>query len=203
MRTQCGPFLQVRHKAAALLLLLLLLASCSREELVMLNLQAKVEMQVQPVQESKEQLLTLSFTLTGEPSQKQVHIVAGNQKSTWVVKAQGDEKGRYTIGPLSMGRDVLLPQGRWDLSILSEDGQTVKESFVVSYQTPRELVAYDKATKTIALGDVSAMLTLFGDTDTPFSVQQLEPEATYVLDETVKKAVVYLEQQETTYIISN
>ena len=47
------------------------------------------------------------------------------------------------------------------------------------------------------------MLTLFGDTDTPFSVQQLEPEATYVLDETVKKAVVYLEQQETTYIISN
>ncbi len=203
MRTQCGPFLQARHKTAALLLLLLLLASCSREELVMLNLQAKVEMLVQPVQESKEQLLTLSFALTGEPSQKQVHIVAGNQKSTWVVKVQGDEKGRYTIGPLSMGRDVLLPQGRWDLSILSEDGQTVKESFVVSYQTPRDLVAYDKATKTIALGDVSAMLTLYGDTDTPLSVQQLEPEATYVLDETVKKAVVYLEQQETTYIISN
>jgi hypothetical protein len=77
----------------------------------MLNLQAKVEKQVQPVQESKEQLLTLSFALTGEPSQKQVHIVAGNQKSTWLVKAQGDEKGLYTIGPLSMGRDVLLPKG--------------------------------------------------------------------------------------------
>jgi hypothetical protein len=61
-----------------------------------------------------------------------------------------------------------------DLSILSEDGQTVKESFVVSYQTPRDLVAYDKATKTIALGDVSAMLTLYGDTDTPLSVQQLD-----------------------------
>ena len=203
MRTQCGPFLQARHKAAALLLLLLLLASCSREELAMMNLQAKVEMQVQPVQESREQLLTVSFALTGKPSQKQVHIVAGNQRSSWVVKAQGDEKGSYTIGPLSMGRNVLLPQGRWNLSILSEDGQTVEESFVVNYQTPRDLVAYDKTTRTISLSDVGAMLTLFGDTDTLLSTQQLEPDATYVLDETVKKAVVYLSQYETTYIISN
>ncbi|MFA6774077.1 MAG: hypothetical protein WCR99_10315 [Sphaerochaeta sp.] len=192
-----------RHNAVFLLLLLLLLASCSREELALVDLQTNVAIHVHPAEGRKEQLLTLVFTLTGQPAEKQVHVVAGNQKSSWVVKAQGDEKGRYTIGPLSMGRDVLLPQGRWDLSILSEDGQTVKESFVVSYQTPRDLVAYDKATKTIALGDVSAMLTLYGDTDTPLSVQQLEPEATYVLDETVKKAVVYLEQQETTYIISN
>src|SRR5690554_4746584 len=104
MRIPYGPSLQRKPEAAALLLLLLLLASCSREELEVVNLQAKVEMQVNLVQESRHQLLKLSFALTGEPSQKQVHIVAANQKSSWMVKAQGDEKGSYTIGPLSMGR---------------------------------------------------------------------------------------------------
>ena len=108
-----------------------------QEELALLDLQTNVAIHVHPAEGRKEQLLTLVFSLTGEPTEKQVHIVAGNQKSSWVVKARSDERSTYTIGPLSMGSDVLLPKGQWSLSILSSDGQTLEEVFVVDYPTFR------------------------------------------------------------------
>lgn len=201
MRTRCGPSLPPRH-SAALLLLLLLLASCSREELALVDLQTKVAMQVYPAEGAREQLLTLEFSLTGQPTEKQVHIVAGNQKSSWVVKARSDEKSTYTVGPLSMGPDVLLPKGQWSLSILSSDGQTLEEVFAVDYPTFKELVAYDRATHTLTLATTEALLSLYDRDGALLSTHLLQPDSDFFIDETAETAVVYVENQDATYTIT-
>lgn len=202
MRIRCGPSLPHRHSALFLLLLLLLLASCSREELALVDLQTNVAIHVHPAEGRKEQLLTLVFTLTGQPAEKQVHVVAGNQKSSWVVKARSDERSTYTIGPLSMGSDVLLPKGQWSLSILSSDGQTLEEVFVVDYPTFKELVAYDRATHTLTLATTGALLSLYDRDGALLSTHQLEPDSDFFIDETAETAVVYVEKQNATYTIT-
>lgn len=200
MRILFAPILQ-RRLEACVLLLLLLLASCSREEIALTHLQTTVETEVFPCDGYRQQLLTLTASLTGEPGRKQVQVVAGNEKSSWLVQVQGDEKGLYTIGPLSMGRDVLLPQGRWKLSILSEDGQTLQESFDVTYQDGFNRVAYDAQDASFTLAGYPAKLSLYDSAGTLLSRQSLEPYAEFSLEQSAAKAEVFFEDADTTYII--
>lgn len=203
MQTLFGPTLQHKYKLTALLLsFLLLLTCCSREELEVVNLQYKVETQVYPVEKSKLQLLSLSFAVNGDPSQKQVHIVAGNQVSSWILTVKGDEQNTYTVGPLTMGSDVMLPEGEWKLFVLNGDGQTLEETFHVVYPMPRDIVVYDAATSTLHLTEGSALLSLYDAEALLLETRQMERGSSITLEEGIVKAVVKVLDQEVTYIIN-
>lgn len=202
MQTLSGPTLQLKHRGVFLLLLFFLLASCSREEMQIVNLQSKVQQMVYPVQGHSTQLLTLSFAVTGKPTQKQVHIVSSNKVSSWVLSSTADAQNMHTIGPLSMGEDVMLPQGLYRLSVLSEDGQTLEETFEVKYASPSGLVVYDGTDHTILLTEGSARLSLYGQDGVLIGSSNLEVGTPFKLDEQTARAEVELLGHEVKYIIN-
>lgn len=202
MQTRFGRILQHKYKLTAfLLLLLLLLTSCSREELEVVNLQTNVQTQVYPAENSTMQELTLSFAIQGDPSQKQIHLVASNQVSSWILTIQGDEQDTYMVGPLTMGRNVMLPEGEWKLFILNDDGQTLEETFLVSYPMPKDIVRYDAETYTLNLQEGQALLSLFASDAVLLETRQIQQNETITLQEGVQKATVEVQGQKVRYII--
>lgn len=202
MQTRFGHILQRKYKFIAFfLLLLLLLTSCSREELEVVNLQANVQTQVYPAENSMMQELILSFAIQGEPSQKQIYLVASNQVSSWTLTIEGDEKDTYTVGPLSMGRNVMLPEGEWKLSILNDDGQTLEETFLVSYTMPKDIVGYDAETYTLHLHEGLGQLSLYDADEALLETRQIQQNEPITLQEGVSKASVLVQDQTVRYIV--
>lgn len=126
MQTRYVPIL--RHKPSVLLLLLLvifLFNGCERQSTVLLNLRSTVE----NVEERQE--LSLTFSLSQESGQVQVLLSASDEKSSWSLAIEPDTSGAYTIGPVTMGDYIGLPEGVWTLAVMLDDGQWLEESITV------------------------------------------------------------------------
>lgn len=108
-----------------LLILLLLLISCTRDEAVLLNLKSDTAI------EGQAEVLTLTFSLSTADAVVQTTLEASDKRSSWTLSAKGDKGGRFTIGPLSMGEGVALPEGEYTLRVMLDDGQLLTERFSV------------------------------------------------------------------------
>lgn len=111
--------------ALALLLLTLLAVSCTRKEAVLLNLKSSTAI------EAQAEVLTLTFSLSSVEEVIQAMVKASDGRSSWTVSSTGDKGGRFTVGPLSMGVGVALPEGEYTLFVMLDDGQRLSERFSV------------------------------------------------------------------------
>ncbi len=148
MQTQSDPIL-LHSKLSSFLLFLvvsLLLFSCSKDQYSVINLETNVKNVVQlPFVEANEEL-QLSFSLLGENGTIQVKIAAPNAVSAWYTTVQAENKnndGSYTVGPLAMGNQILLPRGQWELTVINQDGLSLSEEFTLSESSEsKKITAY-------------------------------------------------------------
>jgi len=114
-----------RSFAVLLLILIALAVSCTREDALLLNLKSSTSL------EAERELLTLTFSLSQKEESIQVTVEASDRHSSWVVSASPAKGGLYTIGPLTMGQGVELPEGEYLLTLMLDDGQLIEEHFTV------------------------------------------------------------------------
>jgi len=106
----------------------------------MVNFTSEIQHVVLLPSEQFVQTLTLSFSLLEALDQVDVAIKASNGVSSWVLSVHNEgseEKPTYRVGPLSMGKEVLLSEGEWEMSLLNKDGRTLVHTFTVNVPAVR------------------------------------------------------------------
>lgn len=83
------------------------------------------------IERDEAELLTLTFSLSKSEEVIQVRVEASDVRYSWTLSATAGRDGRYTVGPLSMGRGVALPEGQYTLVVMLDNGQMISERFSV------------------------------------------------------------------------
>lgn len=128
MQTQYDRSSRQRRSLLSVLVILLLLLtalSCAREEAVLLNVTGTTSV------EGEAEVLEVTFSLSTKEEVIQTSVEASDLRSRWTLSASPDKSGLFTIGPLSMGVGVALPEGEYTLQAMLDDGQLLSERFSV------------------------------------------------------------------------
>src|SRR5690554_4925201 len=111
----------IRNIALGILFILLILSlsACNQEEFEVLNVDSALSALYFLPEGEHATILTLSFEVTSDDSVVEVQIITPDKNSRWVVSAQKDEAGRFTVGPLSMGKGNALSAGDYSMIVLN------------------------------------------------------------------------------------
>ncbi len=123
----------IRNIALGILFILLILSlsACNQEEFEVLNVDSALSALYFLPEGEHATILTLSFEVTSDDSVVEVQIITPDKNSRWVVSAQKDEAGRFTVGPLSMGKGNALSAGDYSMIVLNSRGKTIDHTFTV------------------------------------------------------------------------
>lgn len=124
----------VSHKLFCLFLIFFVVFSvggCKREEFDVLNVESSLSALYFLPEGASASILTVSFEVTSDDSVLEVQVSTPDKTSRWVVSVKRDKQGRFTVGPLSMGKGNTLTEGIYSMVILNEQGKTIDYSFPV------------------------------------------------------------------------
>lgn len=139
----------IRNIALGLLFILLIvgLSGCNQEEFEVLNVDSALSALYFLPEGEHATILTLSFEVTSDDSIVEVQITTPDKNSRWVVSALKDEEGRFSVGPLSMGKGNALSAGDYSMIVLNSRGKTIDHTFTVRPLStdidPQEWGTYD------------------------------------------------------------
>jgi hypothetical protein len=194
MQTQSDHSLPHNNKARLVLFCLLIglsLVSCSRKEVSLVHLETSVAHIIDLSDGSETQTLNLAFLLDGTTEAVQVRVQSSDQQNEWVSSAESDVQGLYQISPLAMGKDVGLPQGLWNLSILQKDGRTLNETFTVSVEPfSVKLPDYDKQNRVLTINQSPAVLLQYDKDGKLLSRSDQKQPVSIPLDALAEQAVL-------------
>ncbi len=191
MRIQWFPtWLHRKSSIFLILIFILLLASCSKEEIVVANLEHESTLVVDLNTGKRSEHLFLSFDLLGEERPLQVRIASSNNVSSWIVSVQGQvtstNTANYQVGPLAMGEGIPLPTGTYDISIINEDGIILREQLklqaIPKDKLPATLPHYDSETGVISSLPVPSQMHRYDETGRSLATVFLS-EASYTVEE--------------------
>jgi len=130
-------------------------SGCKGEEFDVLNVESSLSALYFLPEGASASILTLSFEVTSDDPVLEVQVSTPDKTSRWVVSAKRDEQGRFTVGPLSMGKGNTLTEGIYSMVILNERGKTIDYSFAVRSPSaatdPLQWGAYDSDTRTLVM----------------------------------------------------
>ncbi|NLZ77072.1 MAG: hypothetical protein GX911_03795 [Spirochaetales bacterium] len=136
-------------------ILLLGFSGCREEEFDVLNVESSLSALYFLPEGESASILTLSFELTSDDSVVEVQVSSPDATSRWVVSAKRDEGGRFTVGPLSMGKGNTLAEGVYSMVILNERGKTIDRTVAVrspdTSVDPFRWGSFDPDTRTLVL----------------------------------------------------
>ncbi|WP_320120765.1 hypothetical protein [uncultured Sphaerochaeta sp.] len=184
----------------------LLLATCSKEEIVVVNLEHERTLVVDLNTGKRSEHLLLSFDLLGEERSVQVRLTSSNSVSSWLVDVQGEttssDTAHYRIGPLTMGEEIPFPSGIYEIDIINEDGIIRKEQLELPaspLEKMQEVVPlYDSDTAVVSSLPVPSQIERYDETGRLLSAVNLS-EPSYTLKE--EDASLAIVTDDATYLL--
>lgn len=207
MRIQWFPtWLHKKSRIFLLLMITLLLATCSKEEIVVVNLEHERTLVVDLNTGKRSEHLLLSFDLLGEKRSVQVRLTSSNSVSSWLVDVQGEttssDTAHYRIGPLTMGEEIPFPSGIYEIDIINEDGIIRKEQLELPaspLEKMQEVVPlYDSDTAVVSSLPVPSQIERYDETGRLLSAVNLS-EPSYTLKE--EDASLAIVTDDATYLL--
>ncbi|WP_321301792.1 hypothetical protein [uncultured Sphaerochaeta sp.] len=207
MRIQWFPtWLHKKSRIFLLLMITLLLATCSKEEIVVVNLEHERTLVVDLNTGKRSEHLLLSFDLLGEERSVQVRLTSSNSVSSWLVDVQGEttssDTAHYRIGPLTMGEEIPFPSGIYEIDIINEDGIIRKEQLELPaspLEKMQEVVPlYDSDTAVVSSLPVPSQIERYDETGRLLSAVNLS-EPSYTLKE--EDASLAIVTDDATYLL--
>ncbi len=181
------------HRKSSILWLLfciLLLASCSKEEIVVANVEHSINHVIDITSGQFYEHLLLSFDLLGESRPVQVRLASSNNVSSWLASVQGEgtasDTAQYQVGPLTMGEGIPLSSGIYNLTIINEDGiirsEQLKLSAFPKEKLPVVIPQYESETGVLSSLPVPSQILRYDETGKLISTVSLR-ETSYTLQQ--------------------
>lgn len=144
-----------------IILLVVALSGCNQEEFDVLNVESALSALYFLPEDEHASILTLHFEVTSDDSVLEVQIATPDKNSRWVVSAKRGEDGRFTVGPLSMGKGNTLVTGMYSMVILNEKGKTIDHSFSVQPPStsvdPYQWGSYEESERVLTLNRTAVL----------------------------------------------
>ncbi len=158
--------------------------------------------------QSKEmsEYLNLSFDLLEEERPIQVKVMASNGVSSYLVTKEGTMSdggiAKYEVGPLTMGAEIPLPRGTWEITIITEDGIIRSDQIEIADRSQKQLEGevplYNEETGVISNIPVPCKLTLYDANSEIRSTGEYQEE-TYTLQ---GEGALVIEKDAITYLLT-